>query len=404
MDPASHNAPFPLDLADRCVKCGLCLPHCPTYRLSGVEGESPRGRIALMQGVASGRLEPGDALRRHIDQCLACRACESVCPADVPYGQILDAGRAMLAQTTKSAGAASPLRWLLRRPGLAGALVNLARFTGIGRIGALPGGLGRAISLLPPEARPFRPSGSCTGQAGRGRRVQLFTGCVSRAMDGRTLDDAVRLLEAAGFAVHTPAGQVCCGAMDQHGGRPSVARQLAASNIRAFVGSEPVACVATGCAATLGEYGRLAPAGGEAFSHRVRDVSELLADAPLDFQQPSWRRVALHIPCTQRHVTGTGEATRRLLKRLPGVEMIELPAGCCGAAGEMFVTRPALSDALLAPLVQALAAEPPDVVATSNVGCMLHLAAGLRRAGVDVPVLHPVSVMAAALVPGQGVK
>ncbi|MEJ2514156.1 MAG: heterodisulfide reductase-related iron-sulfur binding cluster [Gammaproteobacteria bacterium] len=407
MEPSPPKPSFPTDLADRCVKCGLCLPHCPTYRLAGVEGESPRGRIALMQGVASGRLAAGAGLRRHIDQCLACRACESVCPAGVPYGQILDAGRAMLAASPDAPRQASSLRWLFRRPGLAGMLVNLARVTGLaGRVagsGVLPGRLGRAAALLPPGARPFRATRTGRRRDPGARSVQLFTGCVSRSMDHRTLADAVRLLEAAGFQVEIPAGQGCCGAMDQHGGHPEMARRLAQRNVRAFAGSEAVATVATGCASTLCEYGRLAPENGEAFGRRVRDVSELVADAPLGLRPPPWKKVSLHLPCTQRNVTGTGEATRRLLTRLPGVELSELPAGCCGAAGEMFLSRPELSDALLAPLIETLAAEPPDAVATSNVGCMLHLSAGLRRAGLDIPVLHPVSVAVAGLASDQGV-
>lgn len=386
-DPA-----FPSELADRCVKCGLCLPHCPTYRLSGLEGESPRGRIALMQGLASGRLEPGDGLVDHIERCLGCRACETACPAGVAYGELLDAGRAMLSR--RGAGRApTRLRRLLSRPVLAGRLASMARATGLRRVGARLGGeLGRALSLLPDAARPFRPPDSLPDGA-RGE-VLVFKGCVGEALDGRTLEDAARLLAAAGWRVRIPPEQGCCGAMDLHGGDPAAAARAAGRNVMAFSGTSPVATCATGCAATLVEYDRLAPGEGEALATRVRDVAELLVQADLPLAEGPYRSVALHVPCTQRNVTRTAEATRRLLEKLPGTTVSLLPDGCCGAAGEMFVARPELSDAILEPLVEAVLSDPPDVVATSNPGCLMHLAAGLSRRGRSIPVLHPVSVAA----------
>lgn len=394
MDPDQSRPAFPLDLADRCVKCGLCLPHCPTYRLDGIEGASPRGRIALMQGVAEGRLEPGPALMQHIETCLGCRACESACPAGVPYGEILDAGRAMLAG--QGWGRAPTLMTrLLRRPRLAARLAMLARVTGLTRLGRRLPGPGRAFALLPPQARPFR--GVRTPGDGRRGEVLFFTGCVGRALDGATLEDAVKVLAAAGWKVRAPDGQVCCGAIDQHGGRPGEASRLAGLNAAAFSGDAPVATCATGCAATLAEYGRLAPDAGGALARRVRDVAELLADAELPLGEPPYRRIALHGPCTQRYVTRSGAATRRLLERLPGAHIRELPAGCCGAAGEMFLTRPELSNAILEPTIEAILAEPADVVVTSNIGCMMHLAAGLARRGRPLPVLHPVSLVARSL-------
>lgn len=348
-----------------------------------------------MQGLATDRLEPGPELVNHIDQCLACRACEVVCPADVPYGQILDAGRALLA--ARSPQRRTPLyRSLLRRPHLAGWLAALATRTGLARLGAaIRGPLGRGISLLPRRARPFRSPGT----AGTGRRgeVLLFTGCVGQALDGATLDDAVRVLVAAGWRVRVPRAQRCCGAMDQHGGRPAEAAGLAAANLGAFEGGAPIATCATGCAATLGEYARLAPEGGDAFASRVRDVAELVADSDLPLGSVPWRHVALHVPCTQRNVTGSQDATRRLLERIPGVEVRRLPAGCCGAAGEMFVTRPSVSDAVLEPLLDSVLAGPADVVVTSNIGCLMHIGAGLARRGRPIPVLHPVSVAARSL-------
>lgn len=389
---------FPMELADRCVKCGLCLPHCPTYGLAGVEGESPRGRIALMQGLATGRLEPGPSLLRHLDNCLGCRACEKVCPADVPYGELIDAGRALLVER----GAQPPFvqrlfRRLLLQPR---ALALAARFGRLRLVAAVArrigGWPGRAVALLPADARPPESPGARPTNDTRGEAL-LFAGCVGAAVDGRSLDDASRALRSAGWRVRMPARQGCCGAIDLHAGRPEAARAHALRNVQVFAGEGPVVACATGCAATLMEYARLAGPDGAGLARRVRDPAELLADAELALAAGHYRRVVLHVPCTQRNVTGSADATRRVLARIDDLEVLELPAGCCGAAGEMVLGNPRLSDALLAPLVEALAHDTPDALITSNIGCAMHFTAGFRRAGLAIPVLHPASLVADAL-------
>lgn len=390
---------FPMELADRCVKCGLCLPHCPTYRLTGIEGESPRGRIALMQGLAAGRLEAGPSLVQHLENCLSCRACESVCPADVPYGELIDAGRALLAEKgVRPSLVQRMLGSLLQRPRLLGLGVRLAQCPGAaaiaGRLGGLPG---RAAALLPAGARaPHLADAPSSAEAARGD-VLLFSGCVGAAIDGRGLDDTRRVLESAGWRVRMPPRQGCCGAIDLHAGRPAKARARALHNLEVFPGDAPIVACASGCAATLVEYARLAGEPGARFARRVTDPAQLLADATLELGAGRYRNVVLHIPCTQRNVTGTAAATRRLLARIPGLVVRELPPGCCGAAGEMFLHNPALSDALVAPLVASLASDSPDALVTSNIGCAMHFAAALARAGLAVPVLHPASLVASAL-------
>jgi glycolate oxidase iron-sulfur subunit len=390
---------YPMDLADRCVKCGLCLPHCPTYRLTGVEGESPRGRIALMQGLASGRLEPGPSLVRHLDNCLNCRYCEDVCPADVPYGELIDAGRALLVER----GVRPPpvqrfFRALLRRPRMLGLAVRLARLPGMAAAARGIGGLpGRAAGLLPADARPPRVADSPPSVGETRGDALLFTGCAGGAIDGRSLDDTRLALQSAGWRVRMPPRQACCGAIDLHAGRPQPARALALRNLEAFPGDGPVVACASGCAATLKEYARLAGEPGDRFAQRIKDPAEMLLDADLALVAGRYRNVVLHLPCTQRNVTRTAGATRQLLARISGLAVRELPSGCCGAAGEMFLANPSLSDALLAPLLEELARDPPDALVTGNIGCALHFAAGLARAGLAVPVLHPASLVVDAL-------
>ncbi|NGX15896.1 (Fe-S)-binding protein [Wenzhouxiangella sp. XN24] len=392
-------AAFPLDLADRCVKCGLCLPHCPTYQLSGVEGESPRGRIALMQGLATGRLEPTPGLVDHLNQCLGCRACERVCPADVPYGELIDAGHALLVSSGHPRAAHErALASLMRRPAWLRKAVGLARLPGVGAAAKGLGGLpARAMSLLPGDAGPARlrdvpaPKPAPLGEA------LLFAGCVSGAVDGRSLDDTRHLLETAGWQVCRPPRQGCCGAIDLHAGYPEIATGLAERNLAAFPGDGPVVACASGCAATLLDYARLAGEPGARFARRIRDPAELLADAPLEFGRGQYRSVVLHVPCTQRNVTRSSDATRRLLARIPDLAVRELPAGCCGAAGAHFLSHPRQADALLEAALARLARDPPEALVTSNIGCAMHFAAGLKRIGLDIPVMHPASLARDAL-------
>lgn len=398
MPPSAATTRFPLELADRCVKCGLCLPHCPTYGVESVEGESPRGRIALMQGLAGGRLDADAALVRHLDRCLGCRACERACPAGVPYGELIDAGHALLvARGVRPPPLQRAFAMLLRQPLLLRLAAWLGNLPGMRRLAGALGGLpARAADLLPADARAPRTlrAAARNGPAGR---VQLFTGCVGAALDGVTLDDVRRALEAAGWRVESPRHQRCCGALDQHAGRAASAARLARNNLEAFAGDAPIVSCASGCSATLMDYERLAGAGGAALARRVVDPSELLADASLDLAPGPYREVVLHVPCTQRNVTRTGDSVRRLLRRLPGVSFRELPAGCCGAAGDSFLSQPELADALLEPLLHDLRRAPPDALVTSNIGCALHFKAGLARAGLDVTVLHPASLVVAAL-------
>lgn len=358
-----------------------------------------------MQGLASGQLDSGPGLERHLANCLGCRACEPVCPAGVPYGELIDAGRALLAERgLRPSRMQRLLAALLRHPRLLRLAIGMARLPGARALARRLGGpAGRAASLLPPDARAPRlaakgkPVRSTAGEASSRGDVLLFTGCVSGAVDGRSLDDSRRALEAAGWRVRVPGNQQCCGAIDLHAGRPEAARRLALANVGAFAGDEPVVACASGCAATLEEYARLAGDAGARLGRRVRDPAELLADAKLQLSAGPWRDVVLHVPCTQRNVTGSADATRRLLAQLPGVSVRELPAGCCGAAGDMFLSNPTLSDALLEPLLKQLEHDPPDALVTSNIGCALHFKAGLARARLQVPVLHPSSLAVAAL-------
>lgn len=403
----ARAARFPLAEADLCVKCGLCLPHCPTYLQAGHEADSPRGRIALLQAQAQGILHTTPVLEAHIDGCLACRACERVCPAQVPFGKLLDQGRANLAAERPARtrrdrligffltrrGPRTLLRALLRayqRSGLQ-SLVRVTRLLGSGRLARYESLLPASVPHTNRSAAPARPH----------ETVQLFTGCAGELLDAETLADCTSMLQALGVRVEIPADQVCCGALHQHAGEMDQARKLSQHNVRAFNGTAPVLFAASGCGAGLRDYPALFGDEARSLSARTQDVSayllahwrETLSLRPLPL------RVAIHTPCTLRNVVGGADSVARLLAKIPQIELLELDAqqACCGAAGSLFITQPRLADALIQPKLDAAQQLQPDLIVSSNIGCTLHLAAALRRAGLRVSVLHPVTLLARQL-------
>ena len=322
--PAAHGL---VALADRCVQCGLCLPHCPTYRLDRSEAESPRGRIAYVKAVAEGRLAPSAAGDAHLDHCLGCRRCEPVCPAGVSYGELLVGARTAQAQRQPPRR-----RWaglLLARPALLGPLLDLYRLLG----GLLP------RALRPPLPRPPAPV-PLPPPVLAAPTLALFSGCVADRYESGSRAALARLLARAGIQVVQPAGQTCCGAAAAHAGDAATATRLATTNRAAFAGQERVLCLASGCQDSLSRSLAEGPAVEDALA-----ALERVADR-LDFR-PARGRVALHLPCTQRSVVRSDAALRRLLARVPGLDLVELPdTGCCGAAGLHQLAEPGRAAAL----------------------------------------------------------
>jgi glycolate oxidase iron-sulfur subunit len=377
-DPALRAAPHApaaaglVALADRCVQCGLCLPHCPTYRLDRSEAESPRGRIAYVKAVAQGRIAPTPAGDTHLDHCLGCRRCEPVCPAGVPYGELLLGARAQQAQRSRPRVRLRLAGWLLARPRILGQLLDLQR-----RVHPfLPGFLRPELPApAPPEALPAPP-------AAPSGRVAVFIGCIADRHESGTRAGLARLLAATGLAVTLPAGQGCCGAAAAHAGDEATAVRLGDANQRAFAGQSEVLCLASGCQESLARSLAGTP---------VEDALALLDrhGDRLRFRACD-RRIALHLPCTQRSVVRSDAALRRLLARVPGLDLVELPdTGCCGAAGLHQLAEPERAARLRVPLLEALAASGATELLSANVGCRLHLGSGTM-----VPVRHPIDFLA----------
>lgn len=405
---------FPLSDADKCVKCALCLPHCPTWRETRNEAESPRGRIALMQGFATGALEITPRLAMHLDQCLQCRACEAVCPAEVPYGKLIDAAHAALQQHGQhERWLGRSLAWWMRRNTrmrLLHWLLWLVQKSGLQQLARLVPSLHRLQRLLPALHAPSHRSTTYTAGAVKHGSVNLFLGCIARMTEPQVTDAAIAVLNAAGYAVRIPERQGCCGAMDQHAGRPPQAATLATNNVNAFAdNTDPILSSASGCGATLGEYARLTDhAEAAVFAGRHHDISEFLATSPAlkQIHFSAWPvTVVLHNPCTLRNVLKAEQHTLALLRRIPELNVVVLPAsaGCCGAAGSYVVNHPHMADRFGDGLAVNIAAQHPAALITSNVGCAMHLAAALARQGTAVPVMHPVEVLARQLPGSPGV-
>lgn len=390
---AADADPALLRDADRCVKCALCLPVCPTYQRAREEGESPRGRVALVQGLVLGQLSP-QAVHDHLDSCLACRACEKVCPAEVPYGAILDRGRARaLAQRPRRIDRA--VARLLDTPALLAALAGLQRAAC--RVPALR--RWRRVRLPGPPPPPAVPLPVAAASRGT---VALLRGCVSAAFDAGTERALGALLRHCGFALQSVDG--CCGAIRAHGGDLAGARRRATALGARIDAAGTVAVVhpASGCAAAVRDYAWLSDApGARAAAAAVVDPFELLHEAGLGETlarvPAATRHVALHLPCTQRNVLGGGRALAALIGAVPGVRVTALTGlGCCGAAGTHMLTRPAAARDYARRLLAPLEDVPPvDALLSANIGCAWHLRDTLGRQGP--PVQHPASWLAARL-------
>lgn len=391
-----------------CVHCGLCLPHCPTYQETGREASSPRGRIYLMRGVAEGRIPLDARFAAEMHDCLACRACESACPAGVRYGHLVETARAELDRRGARGWLRRALeRLVLRRVigapralHLASAALRLYQRSGMqrmlrraGLLRLLPA-LARADRMLPELAAPHRPAVVHAASGARRGRVAFFAGCVMPELLGPANAASVEVLVHNGFEVWIPRGQTCCGALHLHSGDPRAAAKLRKRNRSAFQleGIDAIVTNSAGCGAALKD-------GQDALARRVRDISEFLVERGL--RAPRARlelRVAYDDPCHLLHGQKIADAPRALLRAIPGLELVDLPGhrDCCGAAGIYNLTHPEMSERLLARKVDALRATGVDAVASGNPGCILQIAAGARAAGLAAQVLHPVELLARA--------
>lgn len=383
--------------ADRCVACGLCLPHCPTYRKTGSEADSPRGRIQLMRAVALDILPNNDRFKEHIDLCLSCRSCESACPNSVNYGALVDTSRAHYIQK-KNIGLtlAKPFirsrqlallftwpLWLMQKLKLKS---SLERFVPMAK--KLPQAVKPVTwkALYPamhPDSRLKNTPSSSKGA------VSLFLGCATSALDSPTLTASIYVLNQLGFDVHVPTHQTCCGSIARQAGDAVEATKLVSTNAAAFRVDMPVLTTASGCGAGLKDY---LP------QHEIHDISAFLLTCDWSNIQIAALRQSIFVqdPCTLRNVLQSHQAVYSLLKKIPEADIQALPgnAQCCGGAGTYVMTQPAMANSLLNDKLDAIVTNQVVTLATSNIGCSLHIANGLRAQHLNVTIVHPIQILA----------
>ena len=369
--------------------------------------DSPRGRIYLMKGLMEGTVIPSADVVRHLDRCLGCRACETACPSGVHYGEILEATRSHLADAPARSRAKSMGIRLVqqifpypRRLRAVLAPVRLAQRAGIWPMLRRFAG---AASLLPDLRAAERIPPVVPARGEEKRRVGLLTGCVNSVLFGETNAATVRVLSRNGCRVIVPATQGCCGALHLHSGARETAKALARSLIDAFPEDlDAIAVNAAGCGAAMKEYGHLlrndASYADRArrFAEKVRDVTELVASLPVEPPAHSIQgRATYHDACHLAHAQGVREPPRALLKAVPGLELVELEDSdlCCGSAGSYNLTEPGMARRLQARKVARIRESGARYVLVANPGCSLQIAAGLRAAGIEAEVLHPIELL-----------
>jgi glycolate oxidase iron-sulfur subunit len=395
-----------------CVHCGLCLPTCPTYRETGREISSPRGRIYLLRGIAEGRLDLGEVLADEAYLCLGCRHCETACPSGVQFGRLLELARAEVQDSGLRRGLSPSLerlalRQLVAKPARLHALFSALALAQRARVVALvqsilPERLASLLALLPPvpssdQRRPLPELVRALGP--RRGRVGFLSGCVMSELFADVNAATVRVLARNGFDVVIPGSQVCCGALHAHSGDDAAAAALAERNIAAFGAAEVDAVISNsaGCGAALREVSHwVSGAAAEQFAASARDVCEWLDAAGL--RAPTGRiegRVCYDDPCHLVHGQRVEAAPRRLLQQIPGLTLVAHAdaAACCGAAGTYNLTHPEMSQAVLARKLDSLAAAAPDYIATGNPGCLMQLGAGAAARGLAAEVVHPIALL-----------
>jgi len=378
-----------------CVACGLCLPHCPTYRVTGLESASPRGRISAMRAVQTGIAPMNETFVRFMEECVQCRGCEAACPSNVPFGHLMEDTRAALRDHGggRRSAARRAAEWF-------GYRVALPRHSVLVALSWVLVVLQRA-HLLPTRAavpaisardlrRPLIVRASATPDA------YLFPGCVMDVWQREVHRAAIRVMEASGAAVALPTrGADCCGALHLHAGRRDEARRLARRVIASMPGSAAIVVDSAGCGAAMKDYGRLLGTHeARAFSARVRDFSEWIVERGCPPLRSSGTAVVVQDPCHLRHVQRRAHDVRTVLAGAYEIRETDDEGLCCGAGGAYALTQPGLSNEIRDRKVRELRAaggnEPP-VVVSANPGCSLHL----RAAGLTVK--HPAELLADAL-------
>ncbi|HRE61551.1 MAG TPA: glycolate oxidase subunit GlcF [Micropepsaceae bacterium] len=389
-----------------CVHCGLCNPVCPTQLLTGDELDGPRGRVQLIQNMLESKKPPGADTVHHLDRCLGCLACKATCPSGVDYAQLIDTGRAHIAENYRRPWRERAFRKMLSvilsRPGLARTLMGLAR---VARplTPLLPRAL-RDLAARAPAARlqPTLRPGVYRAEGRRKMRVALLRGCIQRAAASEIDESTVRLLTRLGAEVVVLPATGCCGALSWHMGERNSARRLGRRNLAAWAremdgaGLDGVIANATGCTTMLKDYAHMFEE-DDGWSFRGRRIAAVVKDATrivAELGLPELRRevrltVAWHPPCSMQHGLGLGGLGEQLLTQAGyDVRLLRDSHLCCGSAGAYSLLQPELAGQLKAQKADAINETGAGVLASANFGCLDHL-----RGAASMPAVHIIELL-----------
>ncbi|UFT98715.1 (Fe-S)-binding protein [Radiobacillus kanasensis] len=413
-----------------CMRCGFCLPSCPTYIESGKdEAHSPRGRIALMKALVDGEIEPDEDVKRSLDMCLGCRACEPVCPSGVNYGHLLEQARDIIYQNKKTSLPVKALRKsvffglfpyqdrLIHTTGLLGfyqrsGLQSVTRKSGVMKL--FPESMQLMEKVLPDaptrkkmKDRPHHLPAKTTPK----KKVAFFSGCLMDTMFLPTNDATMKLLQLAGCEIVIPQSQNCCGALHGHSGEKNKGKELAKQNIRAFEEAKVdyIITNAGGCGAFLVDYGHLLKEEpewkerAEAFSAKIKDISSILVE--LDFHKNALKVedqvVTYQDSCHLRNVQRTFLEPRKLLSSIEGATYVEMKDAdrCCGSAGIYNIVESEMSMKILDYKMEQTKATKAKTIVTANPGCLLQMKLGIEKEGLSdsVRAVHIVDLLLEAL-------
>jgi glycolate oxidase iron-sulfur subunit len=404
-----------------CVHCGFCLQACPTYLETGLESESPRGRISLMKGVNEGRIPINDTVLSHWDMCIQCRACESVCPSGVPYGNLIEDTMANVKKIRKNNiikrfMLSVMLNKLVTKSVYLKSLIFAMRIyycSGLRYVVRKT----KILNLIWPKlyhleklmpniyGRPFKANNQ-TYKTNKKNSidVQFFSGCIMPMVQGDQMRNAVDVLTQNGCNVNLPSTQQCCGAINSHVGDMEVARDLAKKNIEAFTNDfdVPIIVNSAGCGARMKEYTHLLKDDdeyfekSEKFAKRVKDINEFLNEIPLTYANDAFKcSVTYQDSCHLSNAQGIRQAPRSLLNKIPGVEFKELSESniCCGAGGTYMFSQQEMSGKVLIRKIENIQTTQAEIVATANPGCFMQLEKGISDAGLSIKVKYITDIL-----------
>jgi glycolate oxidase iron-sulfur subunit len=417
----------PIQMADdedmyKCVHCGLCLSVCPTYVQTGLETESPRGRIHFMKSVSEGKLILDDQVISHWDMCLQCRACEAVCPSGVPYGSLITSVK----NNINLQGMTSPKTKRLSLVLLRGMLPHLNRlkliaqlsifykksklsyvFNKIGVFKILPTELRQMERQLPNFTKPFftpRRTSYLPQDGVVNHKIALLSGCIMPLVQSDAMRSTVRVLNKNHCEVIVPIGQGCCGALNLHTGDLEYAKKMARINIDIMLESSPdyILTNSAGCGASMKEYEKLFSddveysAKAQLFSRKTMDIHEFLIKIGLKIPEKEFKfKVTYQDACHLAHGQRITSQPREILKSIKGLEFIEMDnsAMCCGSAGIYSMLNPSMAQDILSDKLDNIISTHCDIVATSNPGCSMHIGAGLEKNNLPYRIMHVIEIL-----------